>query len=79
LVPGTTELLGNYPEEIAWITLPDGYRRELNLISLDYNKSELQRKKFRHYLNYITLRKEISGSVNYIVKVVNSKNQSSLR
>jgi len=79
LVPGTTELLGNYPEEIAWITLPDGYRRELNLTSLDYNKSELQRKKFRHYLNYITLRKEISGSVNYIVKVVNSKNQSSLR
>ena len=79
LVPGTTELLGNYPEEIAWITLPDGYRRELNLTSLDYNKAELQRKKFRHYLNYITLRKEISGSVNMIVKVVNSKNQASLR
>jgi hypothetical protein len=79
LVPGTTELLGNYPQEIAWITLPDGYRRELNLINLDYNKAQLQRKKFRHYLNYITLRKEISGNINMVVKVLNSKNQSSLR
>jgi len=79
LVPGTTELLGSYPEQLAWSTLPDGYRRELNLASLDYNKPQLQRKKFRHYLNYLTLRKEISGNVNMIVKVMNSKNQASLR
>lgn len=79
LVPGTTELLGNYPEEIAWITLPDGYRRELNLTSLDYNKAQLQRKRFRHYLNFLTLRKEVSGNVNMVVKVINSKNQASLR
>lgn len=79
LVPGTTELLGNYPEEISWITLPDGYRRELNLTSLDYNKAQLQRKKFRHYLNFLTLRKEVSGDVNMVLKLVNSKNQISPR
>jgi hypothetical protein len=79
LVPGTTELLGNYTEEIAWVTLPDGYRRELNLANLDYNKSQLQRKKFRHYLNYLTLRKEVSGNVNMMIKLVNSKNQYSPR
>ena len=79
LIPGTTELLGNYAQEIAWVTLPDGYRRELNLTSLDYNKAQLQRKKFRHYLNFLTLRKEISDDMNMIVKVVNSKNQASLR
>jgi hypothetical protein len=79
LVPGTTTLLGNYSEDIAWYTYPDGYRRQLNLTSLDYNKAQLQRKKFRHYLNFLTLRKEISGDVNMIVKVINSKNQASPR
>jgi len=79
LVPGTTELLGNYTEQIAWSTLPDGYRRELNLTNIDYDKDQLQRKKFRHYINYLTLRKEVSGNVNMLVKVVNSKNQASLR
>jgi hypothetical protein len=79
LVPGTTTLLGNYAEDIAWVTYPDGYRRQLNLTNLDYNKAQLQRKKFRHYLNFLTLRKEISGDVNMIVKVINSKNQASPR
>ena len=79
LVPGTTELLGNYTQEPIWNTLPDGYKRELNLTNLDFAKPELQRKKFRHYLNFLTLRKEISGDVNMILKVTNSKNQMSPR
>ena len=79
LVPGTTQLLGNYPSENIWITRADGYRKELNLANLDLTKSELQRKKFRHYLNVLHLKREISDNVNMIIKLTNSKNQISLR
>ena len=79
LVPGTTELLGNYVDENIWITRADGYRKELNLVNLDFNKSQLQRKKLRHYLNILFLKKEISDDVNMIIKLTNSKNQISIR
>ena len=79
LVPNTTILQGNYPEQYQWITRPDGYRRDIITTSLDFNKPELQRKKFRHYVNFLTLRREISGNTNMIVKLVNSKNQLSPR
>ena len=79
VIPGTTILQGNYASNFTWLTGPDGYTRVLNPANLDYNKPLLQRKKFRHYLNYITLRKDISGDVNMIFKLMNTKNQSSLR
>lgn len=79
LIPGTTILQGNYPEEYQWYTKSDGYRRDLVTASLDFNKPELQRKKFRHYVNFLTLRKEVSGDVNMILKLVDSKNQFSPR
>ena len=79
LIPGTTQLLGNYVTENVWVTAPDGYNRVLNQANLDYTKPLLQRKKFRHYLNYLTLRKNISGDVNMIVKSSVSKNQMSPR
>lgn len=79
LVPGTTELLGNYTQEFIWNTDPNGYTRTLNLNNLDYAKSQTQRKKFRHYTNFLSLRKEISGNVNMILKITNSKNQLSPR
>ena len=79
LVPGTTELLGNYEQENIWITEANGYIRTLNPANLDYNKSELQRKKFRHYLNYLVLKRKVSGDKNMLVKIVNSKNQLSMR
>jgi hypothetical protein len=79
LIPGTTQLLGNYVTENVWVTGPDGYNRVLNQTNLDYTKSELQRKKFRHYLNFLTLRRNVSGDVNMIVKASNSKNQISPR
>ena len=79
VIPGTTVLQGNYADRNIWFTESNGYKRTLNPTNLDYNKSELQRKKFRHYLNYLTLIKEDSSDTNMILKIVNSKNQISLR
>lgn len=79
LIPGTTELLGNYSQEYIWLTDPNGYTRTLNTNNLDHAKPQTQRKKFRHYTNFLTLRKEISGNVNMIFKITNSKNQLSPR
>ena len=79
LVPNTTVLLGNYVQQLIWNSKPDGYTRELNLVNIDYNKAQLQRKKFRHYTHFLSLRKEISGNVNMILKTVDSKNQYSPR
>jgi hypothetical protein len=79
LIPGTTELLGTYTEQNMWVTNPDGYTRQLNFNNLDFAKPLLQRKRFRHYLNFIALRKEVSGNVNMIIKNVDSKNQLSPR
>jgi len=79
VIPGTTVLQGNYADRNIWFTESNGYKRTLNPTNLDYNKSELQRKKFRHYLNYLTLIREDSSDTNMILKIVNSKNQISLR
>jgi hypothetical protein len=79
VIPGTTILQGSYDSNYTWLTGPDGYSRVLNPTNMDYNKAQMQRKKFRHYLNFITLRKDVSGDVNMIFKLMNSKNQLSLR
>jgi len=79
LVPGTTVLAGNYTQEVIWNTQSNGYIKTLNSTNLDYNKTQLQRKKFRHYLNFLYLSKADSKDVNMIVKISNSKNQISLR
>jgi hypothetical protein len=79
VIPGSTILQGNYDSQNTWVTGPDGYNRILNPTNMDYNKDLLQRKKFRHYLNYLNLRRNISSDVNMILKIVNSKNQYSPR
>jgi len=79
LVPGTTELLGNYSQEYLWNTEPNGYVKMLNLNNLNAVKAQLQRKKFRHYLNFLYLRKDVSGNINMVLKLINTKNQISLR
>jgi hypothetical protein len=73
VIPGTTILDGPKADERIWITEPNGYIRDLNPANLDYNKSELQRKKFRHYLNYLVLRKDIVADVDMILKLTNAK------
>jgi hypothetical protein len=79
LIPGTTVLLGSYASENTWITSPDGFTRVLNPNNMNYDKVELQRKKFRHYLNFINLRKNQCDDVNIIFKMSSSKNQYSPR
>jgi hypothetical protein len=79
LLPGSTILLGNYDQEAIWSTEPNGYVKTLNPINLNYAKPEMQRKKFRHYLNFITFIKDISGDTNMLLKITNTKNQISPR
>jgi hypothetical protein len=79
LIPGTTELLGNYPQEILWATESNGYIKSIRQQAVNYSKSELQRKKFRHMVNLIFLSKENPRDTNMILKIFNSKNQFSLR
>lgn len=73
VIPGTTVLQGPKADERIWITEPNGYIRDLNPANLDYTKAEMQRKKFRHYLNYLVLRKDIVGDVDMILKLTNAK------
>jgi hypothetical protein len=79
VIPGSTILQGNYNQEAIWSTEPNGYVKTLNPINLNYSKPEMQRKKFRHYLNFITFIKDISGDTNMLLKITNSKNQMSPR
>ena len=79
LIPNTTVLQGTYIQNLIWNTQSNGYIRLLNQTNLDYNKPLLQRKKLRHYLNFINLSRRDSSNVNMILKIVNSKNQFSPR
>jgi len=77
--PDSTVLLGNYEDRNIWVTAPNGYDKVLNLLNLDYAKPELQRKKFRHYINFLKLSKSNSRDTNMILKIVNTKTQYSPR
>jgi hypothetical protein len=77
--PSSTVLLGNYEERNIWVTEPNGYIKELNLDNLDYLKPDLQRKKFRHYINFLKLSKLDSRNTNMILKILNTKTQYSPR
>jgi len=79
LVPGTTRLLGNYTENQIWNTKANGYIQELNPVNLNYNKPQLQRKKFRHYNNFVRLIKKNPQDANMVLKIANVKNQNSPR
>ena len=74
VVPGTTVLQGVYDQQLLWLTEPNGYIKALNPQNMDYQKPELQRKKFRHYINFLNLTRKVSGDVNMILKIVNTKN-----
>jgi hypothetical protein len=79
VIPGTTVLLGSYSSENTWITSQDGFTRVLNPNNMDYGKPQLERKKFRHYLNFVNLRRDKCDNVNMIIKMSSSKNQYSPR
>jgi hypothetical protein len=66
-------------QRMIWNTGANGYNRVLNSPNMNYNKQEFQRKKFRHYLNYVFLRKKVSGDKKMLVVFTNNKNLYSPR
>ena len=60
-------------------TEQNGYRKILNPTYIDYNKSPLQRKKFRHYGNRLILGKTVSDNLKYNLKVTAVKETLSPR
>lgn len=66
-------------EENIWFTQANGYIKELNPLNLDYDKSVLERKRFRHYINFLHLSREVSGDTNMLLKIVNTKQTYSPR
>ena len=55
------------------------YIKSLNDANLNYSKSPLQRKKFRHYSNLVFLKRNVSGDTNMVLKITNTKSQISPR
>jgi hypothetical protein len=66
-------------ERMIFDTEPNGYIRNLNPNNLDYNKFQLERKKFRHFKNTVLLRRRVCGNRNMLVSIANNKNLISPR
>jgi hypothetical protein len=62
-----------------FITEPNGYEYNINPAYVNYNKPVLQRKKFRHNVNRVFLRKTVSGDNNMLFKISNQKHLNSPR
>lgn len=66
-------------QRMIWNTEANGYIRVLNPANMNYSKQEFQRKKFRHYLNYVFLRRKVSGDKKMLIIFTNNKNLYSPR
>lgn len=64
---------------LLWLTEPNGYVKQINPFAVNYAKPLFERKKFRHYQSNLLLRRSICGEHHMQLKVVNSKNQYSMR
>jgi hypothetical protein len=62
-----------------FITKANGYEYDINPAYIDYDKPPLQRKKFRHYVNRVFLRKTISENQKFLFKTSNQKLLTSYR
>ena len=60
-------------------TKANGYQFEINPQYVNYQKAPLERKKFRHNVNRVLLRKLTSNDLKMIFKISNQKIQQSLR
>jgi hypothetical protein len=61
------------------LTQPNGYQYAANPAAVNYAKAALQRKKFRHFVNRVWMRKNVSGDTKYYFKLSNQKLQPSYR
>jgi hypothetical protein len=62
-----------------FITKANGYEYPINPAYVNYQKAPLERKKFRHHVNKVLLRKFKSGNVKFLFKISNQKIQASYR
>ncbi len=62
-----------FSQQPIWLTAWDGYTRTLNPTNLDYNKAQLERKKFRHYMSNVLFIKSMSGDQKMLLKLSDSK------
>ena len=60
-------------------TSPNGYAYDVNPGYVDYGKYSLERKKFRHNINRVLLRKSLSNDQKFLFKISNLKTQISNR
>jgi hypothetical protein len=51
----------------------NGYRFSINSNAVNYSKDPLQRKKFRHNINKVFLRKKVSENIKILFKISNQK------
>ena len=66
-------------ERVIFNTEANGYIKALNPNNLNYNKSEIERKKFRHYKNTVLLRRLVSGNKNMVIALAVQMNLNSPR
>jgi hypothetical protein len=71
------EFVDNY--QPIWETAANGYVRDLNDKYVNYQKSVLQHKKIRHYLNRILLKRMVSDDVKMLFRLSNQKLTKSFR
>lgn len=56
-----------------WETEPNGYRNTINERAISYNKSALQRKKFRHYQHHVLLRRSRCNDIQMGLQLLTFK------
>jgi hypothetical protein len=66
-------------QRMIFFTEPNGYIKNLNPANLNYNKFQLEHKRFRHYKHTVLLRRRVSGNKNIIVSVALQTNLNSPR
>jgi hypothetical protein len=64
---------GGNVNQPMFITKSNGYQFEINPQYVNYTKATLERKKFRHHVNKVLLRKLKSGDLKILFKISNQK------
>jgi hypothetical protein len=71
------EFTPNY--QTIWETASNGYEKTLNPLYVNYDKGSLQRKKFRHYMTRVLLKRLVSDDIKMLFRISNNKLTKSFR
>jgi hypothetical protein len=66
-------------QNTIYLTRLNGYIRDLNMANINLNKPAFERKKFRHYFNHVVLRRSVSNDKKMLLRLTNTKINTSLR